>query len=137
MAARQTEWPSFADVFLASVVEAMRPRSDDLWIRGRLFIDGENDRGATEWLVVEIDIRPRRSITMRCDPGGFATLTIRGTGRSDSGRPLFTSGRVRVVASSERLVRGYEDVISAVFRSPAPSGFAENVRALWLQACGS
>jgi len=74
MAARQTEWPSFADVFLASVVEAMRPRSDDLWIRGRLFIDGENDRGATEWLVVEVDIRPRRSITMRCDPGGSPLL---------------------------------------------------------------
>lgn len=131
------EWPIFRDPFLEDVKQRLRERSTDLWYRGRLYFEGNDGPGSAEALIVSLDVRPRRSIVMCCEPGGVVTLSVRGTGRSDDGRLLFTSRREAVACDAERLVRGYEDAVSIVLRSPDPRAFADELARAWEAACSS
>lgn len=131
---RDDEWPSFEDLFLSAVMDRLRARGNDLWLRGRLFIEGDGGHDSAESIVVTLELRPHRSVIMHCERGAFATLRVRGTGRSDYGRTLLTTGRSRVEGGVAKLVQGYEDVVSQVLRSPK-SGFAEAVEDVWRRAC--
>lgn len=129
------DWPTFEDRFLAVVMDHVRVRSKDLWYRGRFFIEGESGRGVAEAFAVLLELRPRRSVTMHCYPKGFASLVIRGTGRTENGRVLYSSGRLQVVGSASDLVHGYEEVVSIVLRSGRGEPTTE-VDHMWRRACG-